>query len=1253
MSKLVAIDIIPSSMKKVVSLYFLILASFLEVSVPAQTDENQDLGSGNRWAPVIISQPGKTGFKLLTPEQSGITFTNTLDEKSSAANRVLSNGSGVAVGDYDHDGFPDIYFCSLNGRNTLYRNLGGFKFRDVTRESGIVCSNQYCRGAVFADVNGDTHLDLLVATTGQGVFCFLNDGRGKFSDVSATSGTVSNTASVTMALADVDGNGTLDLYVCNNRADDIRDRGQLDVQMANGVLVAPPAFKNRLFFEKEILREYGEPDSLYLNDGLGHFTAVSWTNGTFLDEDGKVLSNPPLDWGLTATFRDFNNDGAPDLYVCNDYWTPDRIWVNDGHGRFQAIGKLAFRNTSASSMGVDFADLNRSGNMDLLVVDMLSRDPQWRKRQMLAQKPVANGIGEIANRPQFMRNTLFRNRGDGSFEELANFAGLAASEWAWQPLFLDVDLDGLEDVLITTGHAKDVQDLDADDKIKSRQTSGKLERAKAGGNPKAILEAFVEDKLQNGRLYPRLETPIVAFHNKGNYSFEEMTSIWGTDTPGVHHGAALADFDQDGDLDLVVNNLGSAIGIYRNETTAPRIAVRLKGKSGNSHGIGAKIKLLDGAVPMQSQEMVSGGRYMAGSDSMLTFAAGVSTNMIIEVEWRNGTLSRLKQVRPNRLYEISEENARPKTAPPAPVPSEPWFKDVSHLLKHWQTEEPFDDFERQPLLPKKLSQLGPGVAWVDLDGDQHDELVIGSGKGGKLAAFRNDGKGGFIRLTQAPFDRPVTQDQTAILGWPNTNGGSSLLVGSANYENGLTNGSSVRLYDIFHKSVVDLIPGQTSSTGPLALADLDGDGNLDLFVGGRVLPGRYPAPASSKIYRNDGQQWKLDLENSRLLEKKGMVSGAVWSDLDGDGFPELILACEWGPIVIFKNDSGKLKEATAELGMDQFTGWWNGVTTGDLDGDGKPDIIASNWGLNTPYSASPERPLTLYYGEFSGRGTMDIIETEYDSQLKDLAPRRFRKDLASALPFLPDRFPTHVKFSQASVKEIFGSTLQQASAAKVNSLTSMVFLNRGSRFEPMIMPREAQLAPAFGVSVADFDGDGLEDLFLSQNFFDYQPEIPRSDSGLGLVLKGDGTGKLFALENVKSGVRIFGEQKGSAVGDFNEDGRLDIAVTQNAATTKLFQNHGAKPGLRVRLAGPGGNPTAIGALVRAQTGGISGLAREIHSGSGYWGADSPVVVLTSASPIEKVWVRWPGGKTTIVEVPANSREISVDWKKGLVGSEAK
>jgi hypothetical protein len=603
-----------------------------------------------RWKELPVPNEGKTGFTLIPPSRSGVHFTNELDELSSAANRVLENGSGVAVGDFDRDGRPDIFLCSLAGKNALYRNLGDWKFQDVTHAAGLDTIELVCRGAVFADVNGDRWPDLLISTLGSGVLCFMNDGQGHFHDVTQTAGTGSQFGSMTLALADVDGDGTLDLYVTNYRTDDIRDHSRIDIQRVNGQVLPAPELRDRIFLTPNGIVELGEPDFLYLNDGHGHFNAVSWTAGNFLDEDGKPLTRAPADWGLSATFRDINGDGLPDLYVCNDYWTPDRLWINQGHGRFRALPRLALRHTSENSMGIDFADIDRDGYIDFLLLDMQSRSASLRKRHLLAQTSISTSPGEIANRPQFMRNTLGHNRGDGTFEDVADFAGLSASDWSWQPVFIDVDLDGYDDLIISAGHQRDVLDRDATARIRSLQHPWpkNIDR-------QAHQEAFTREMMEHARLYPPLEAPLLAFRNVGNLQFQDVTEDWGTGTLGVHQGIAFADFDGDGDLDFIVNNLNSVCGLYRNNSNAPRVAVQLRGAPPNTDGVGAKITLRGGAVPVQSQETVCGGRYLSGFQSLVVFATGSSQDgMVLEVRWRSGRTDRYENVHANRLYEIAE-----------------------------------------------------------------------------------------------------------------------------------------------------------------------------------------------------------------------------------------------------------------------------------------------------------------------------------------------------------------------------------------------------------------------------------------------------------------------------------------------------------------------------------------------------------------------------------------------------------------------
>jgi len=1181
-----------------------------------------------------VPSPGKTGFTPLPARSTGLVFTNALDEFSGATNRVLFNGAGAAAGDFDNDGLPDVFLCNLSGSNVLFRNLGQWRFQDVTAAAGLGRLHPLSRGAVFADVNGDACLDLLISVTGGGVLCYLNDGHGKFVDATRAAGTSSTSGSLTMALADIDGNGTLDLYIGNNRSDDIRDRGRVAVTMVGGRPVMRGTETNRFVLLNNRLEECGQPDQLLLNDGAGRFRQVSWTDGTFVDASGRKLAEPPADWALTATFRDVNHDLAPDLYVCNDYWTPDRFWTNDGRGRFRAVDNRALRKTSASSMSVDFGDIDRDGDVDFLVVDMLSRYPHLRKRQLFAQIPMATPLGIIEDRPQTMRSTLFLNRQDGTFAEIAYYADLQGCDWSWAPLFLDVDLDGYEDLLIGAGYFRDVQDYDAENEVRARQHSWTGFRSEAERQ-----RAFTLELMEHYRLYPPLHMPLGGFRNLRNCRFEEVTEAWGLNVLGCHQGVVMADFDRDGDVDLAVNNFNGPALLFRNESPAGRVAVRLKGRPPNTQGIGSKVIMVGGAVPRQSTEIISGGHYLSGSDPQAVFATGAAVDgMTIEVRWRNGGRSVVPNVHANRLYEIDETAAQPAPVetPPAPTPI---FEDVSDLLAHQHSETEFNDYERQPLLPFKLSQLGPGVAWTDLDGDGHDDLVVGSGRGGTPAWFRSNGRGQF---TAAPAASAliVPDDLAGLVGWEDGSGGRAVLAGLTGYE---VKCSFAALR--FAATTNALAPGvplasEMTGGGALALGDMNGDGRLVLFVAGGVVPGQYPLSAPSKLYRFEERQWKLDARNSVLLQNLGIVNSALWSDLDADGRPELVLACEWGPIRVFKSRAGALFEVTEQFGLKSLTGWWRGVTAGDLNNDGRLDLIAANWGLNSQYRASAGKPLVFVYGQMAQPGVMDIIETEYVTNT--LAPSRQLREMAASLPFLQEWFTTHKAYSEATLDEVLGDRKVLAKRVTATTLTSMAFLNTGQGFQAVELPREAQFSPAFSVNVADFDGDGNDDVFLSQNMYGLQPQIARIDAGVGLWLRGDGAGQLAPVPPARSGVYVFGDQRGAAVGDYDEDGRVDLVVTQNGASTRLYHNVGAAPGLRVKLKGPPGNPNGIGAVLRLQFKGRQGPAREIHAGSGYWSQDSLVPVLGASTPPESLWIRWPGGRVTTTPIPPNTRQITVD-----------
>ncbi len=1210
----------------------IVLCALVACGPPEQPAEWTDAGD-HRWRELAIPTRGGPGFTSLRPSRTGVDFQNIADSEEAIRNQNLVLGAGVALGDIDGDGLVDIYFARTEGPNVLYRNVGGFRFEDITDQAGVAAPNRYSSGAVFIDIDADGDLDLLVTALGGPNALFINDGAGQFTDGTAQAGLSSDRGSTTAAFADVDGDGDLDLYIANYKlinATDIftdeelifdnavRQIGEDDWEMV-------PKLQPHYRFERvdgEWERtELADPDWFYLNDGTGRFTALEFTTSQFRDEDGQPLRRAPQLFGLAARFYDVDSDGDPDLYVCNDFEHPDLFWLNDGAGNFQAVPRVSLQTTSNASMGVDFSDIDRDGDVDFYVVDMLSRDRVGRHMRSLAHRPVPKKLGVIDQRPQWQRNTLFNNRGDVTFAQIAELANVDASDWSWTPLFLDVDLDGFEDLLVPNGYPWDVYAIDT------------LE---------SIRMAFPNLGWRERRLlFPPLEQRNVAFRNRGDLTFEDASDAWdfGED-PDISQGIATADFDGDGDLDVVINRLGAPALILRNEATASRVAVRLLGNTPNPAAIGSKIRVIGGVVAAQEREVTLGGIYLSSSEPVNTFATGDATEIEIVVEWRSGRRTHIAEAGVNRLYEISEPTDSFPSIPSIPsIPS--LFTDRSDLLNHRHHETPFNDFQRQPTLPHQLSLLGPGVTWYDVDRDGDEDLLIPAGRGGALAYYRND-RGRFTMNELGPQAAPL--DQTTVLGVPDGRGGTTLLLGQSNYEastadSALEAPAVLGIDPASGLAATAAIPGGRSSTGHMATADYDGDGDLDLFVGGRLIPAAYPVPANAKLYRQENGRFELDAANERVLSLIGLVSSAAFSDLDADGDPDLVIAVDWGPIVVLRNTNGRFADVTETFGLEEYTSRWNGVATGDLDGDGLPDIVATSWGRNTKYRLDDAGPLTIFFGDIDGGGPFDVLEAVFDRDLRGFVPLAERSAVTAAMPILVSVAPTQATFANATITDLLGPAMENTFRLDARMVEHTVFLNRGSTFEAVPLPVEAQLAPAFYAGVTDFDGDGHEDLFISQNFFPTDPMTPPYNTGRGLLLRGDGTGALTAVPGHESGIAVYGDQRGAAFADYDGDGRIDLVVTQNAAETKLLRNVGAVPGIRIRLVGPAANPHAIGAMIRLMYDGRHGPAREIQAGSGYWSSNGAVQVFSSAGTPTGVWVRWPSGEESEEAIQHSQREV--------------
>lgn len=1177
-------------------------------------------GAGHRMTTLPLSSAGggsRAGFSLRTGQSTGVLFTNVLTDIKLMVNQNLLNGSGVAMGDFDGDGLCDLFFTNLNEGNALYRNLGDWKFEDVTDSAGVGMEGMNATGAAFADTDGDGDLDLLVTTMGNPNIHYRNNGNGTFTVRTDFPGMRNEQGSTSMALGDVDGDGDLDLYTTNFGAQSlVRSGGLVRVTYRNGQPVVRGRFADRIKIIAGKMYELGEADYFYLNDGQGGFIEEPISSGRFRNEKGEVHRNPPLDQGLCVAFRDLNGDRAPDLYICNDAFTPDRFFLNDGRGILTEIDPLQFRKTPFFSMGADFADIDRDGDDDFIVVDMLSRRHLQRMTQRGTMPPRPPTLGAFNVRDQVRRNNFYLNRGDGSFAEIANFSNLSASGWSWSPVFIDVDLDGWEDLLITNGFMYDVDDMDSEERIE--QTVG----ASLTEQRRAILT------------YPRLDSPNYAFRNLRNLRFGEQGQDWGFNSTEVSNGMATGDLDNDGDPDIAISVTNGQALLYENIGDAPRIAIRLAGRSPNTRGVGARIILKGGPV-IQSQEMMAGGRYVSGDDYLRVFAATPGADHTVVVEWRDGSETELGGLKANHMYLISADGAvssqgGSSLSGPSDA-SRPMFEDRSDLLGHSHDEILFDDFSRQPLLPRKFSQSGPGVAVADFNSDGLDDIAIGDGRGGRVSIHETVNTGnGLTRSKSREIGASLKDDILGIVAF-RTDAAMKvphLAAGQAAYEDS-GSGGGIHVHPDGDSAMRGLSDISADAAGALCAADFDGDGDVDLVAAGTVSGGAYPMASPSRLLVNEDGEFRSAVP----LPLTGLPRGATAADLDLDGVPEIIIACEWGPIKVFSFRDASLTDLTEKWGTSVEPGLWQSVAAADVNNDGWTDIIAGNWGLNDYYSSEGMKPMHLYFISSLQAGGVPLVEAYREPSTGDLLPYRDRMMTSKVFPELQKTVPSHRAYGMSTIPEIYRTRWNQFEHLEATELRSCVFINDGGgRLVKKPLPDHAQFSPAFGIVPADWDGDGSTDLFMAQNFFPQQEDAPKLDAGTGLILKGDGSGVFEHLPDAFTGVRIYGEQRGAATGDFNNDFRPDLVVAQNAAETRLFlnANTAARPGIRIRLEGPPSNPDGLGATVLISREDGRRCAIPVVAGGGFFSQSAVSPLVGSARDIAGIEVLWPGGRRTAV-----------------------
>jgi hypothetical protein len=1060
-----------------------------------------------------MPDPDSHLFTLLPSSATGVRFENRLAESRDLnvfTYRNFYNGGGVAIGDLTGDGLPEIVLTANQGGPRLFLNAGEFRFRDVTKPSGLKAgAESWTTGVTLADVNGDGRLDIYVCRAGaveparRANELWINqgtnaDGVPAFREMAAEYGVADQGYSTHAAFFDYDRDGDLDLFVVNNSPKPASSFGVRNVRH---------------------VRDAHGGQKLYRNEG-GRFADVSAAAG---------IHSPEVAFGLGLAVGDVNRDGWPDVYVANDFFERDYLYVNKGDGTFAEALDQQAPVLTYFSMGLDIADIDNDRWPDIYTTDMLPED-EYRLKTMASfegwdvyQTKVRNGYHH-----QLMRNMLQRNNGDGTFSDVGQMAGVARTDWSWSALIADLDLDGRKDIFVTNGLAKDVTSQDYVAFLANEET---MKTVTSGGRSRVDFERLT-------RAMSSTPLPNYAFRNEGELRFSSQAAAWGLATPSISSGAAYGDLDGDGALDLVVNNVNQEAFVYRNNARTllrehHALRVRLEGEGANRFGVGARVTVFAGADAYM-QELAPARGFQSSVDYVLVFGLGTGGAIdSVRVEWPDGRVSTRTDVAANELITVRQAAAIEPPPPGRRPPASALLVTDSTAVDFRHRENDFVDFDRERLIPKMLSTEGPFMAVADVNGDGLDDVFIGGAKDqpGELLVQRRDGR--FVKSNPGLFEQDrVSEDMGAVFFDANGDGRPDLYVVSGGSE--FSDGAAAlqdRLYlndgaGGFRKAGGNLPPESVSGSRVTA-GDFDGDGDVDLFVGGRVVPWRYGLDPVSTLLRNDGRGRFTDVTEQLApeLARAGMVTDALWQDVDGDGRPDLVVVGEWMPITIFRNTGGgKLKKLTTR-GLEKSHGWWNRIIAGDFTGDGRVDFVVGNLGLNSRLRAGENEPVTMHVKDFDGNGFVEQIVSCYNQGVS--YPLPLRDDLIKTLPFLKARYLNYKDYARQTVADIFPpSELADAVVKRAYTFaTSLVRNNGDGSFTLVPLPTEAQLAPVYGILASDLDGDGATDLMLAGNFDGVKPEIGRMNSSYGLILRGDGKGHFTPLRAAASGFFVPGQAR--------------------------------------------------------------------------------------------------------------------------------